>query len=418
MKGNILGDRYKVIEYLAKGGFGRTYLAEDIHLPGNDKCVVKQLNPSSEDSKSLAIARRLFKTEAFTLNNIGHHDQIPELLAYFEEDEKFYLVQQYINGQTLEQEIASKSNWSETEVIELLLDGLNILDFIHSQGVIHRDVKPENLIRRYSDQKMVLVDFGTVKEVLTEKADLGQFTVAIGTQGYMPTEQARGKPYPASDIYALGAIGIQLLTGIIPIELAEDDQGELIWQPLMSISLEFKQILIQMTRYDVQDRYKSASEVLQAFGTLSNSNSVEKKPSDSVDNFSILPLPRPLSSMRISPNQALVKSTIQEINTEDRSFKVASSVATSIKPNVMEGTLSSSESDNPVKTSPPKNFVRISIGITILLTMLIAAGINLYLLPQPSSLPPFKDLVTPEDSDVETNQTPRMKQDGGFRQDL
>ncbi len=145
---------------MPRGGFGKTYLAEDIQLPGKDRCIVKQLYPSIEESKFLAVARRLFKTEASTLHNVGHHDQIPELLAYFEEEEKFYLVQQYIEGQTLEKELTSGKVWSEAQIMELLQDGLNILEFIHAKGVIHRDVKPDNLIRRNSDGKLVLVDFG------------------------------------------------------------------------------------------------------------------------------------------------------------------------------------------------------------------------------------------------------------------
>ena len=272
MKGKLLGSRYKVLEYIAKGGFGRTYLAEDTQLPGRDRCVVKQLYPSIEDSKFLAVARRLFKTEASTLYNLGNHDQIPKLLAYFEEEEKFYLVQQYIEGQTLAKELIPGQVWSEAQVIELLKDGLNILEFIHAKGVIHRDVKPDNLIRRNFDHKFVLVDFGTVKEVLKGQTNLGQLTVAVGTQGYMPTEQARGKPRPTSDLYALGIIGIQALTGVAPLDLEEDDEGELIWESLADISPQLAKILTKMTRYHFKDRYQSAGEALQALATLPESN--------------------------------------------------------------------------------------------------------------------------------------------------
>ena len=270
MKGKILGSRYKVIEYIAKGGFGKTYLAEDTQLPGKNKCVVKQLYPSGEDSKLLAVARRLFYTEASTLHILGHHEQIPKLLAYFEEEEKFYLVQQYIKGQTLVQKLITAQAWTESQVIELLKDGLNVLQFIHSQGVIHRDVKPDNLIRRDSDNKLVLVDFGTVKEVLHGQANANQLTVAVGTQGYMPIEQARGKPLPASDLYALGAIGIQALTGIVPIDLEDDQEGELIWESLANVSPQLAQVLTQMTKYQPDERYQSATEVLQALDTLYN----------------------------------------------------------------------------------------------------------------------------------------------------
>ena len=189
MKGKILGSRYRVIEYIAEGGFGRTYLAEDTLLPDKDFCVVKQLAPSFSAPKLLAIARRLFETEAKVLHSLGHHAQIPELLAYFEEAEKFYLVQQYIKGRTLDTELTEGKVWKTERVIELLRDCLNILQFIHEQGVIHRDIKPSNLIRRHSDRKIVVVDFGTVKEVLQGQTTLPQLTVAVGTQGYMPIEQ-------------------------------------------------------------------------------------------------------------------------------------------------------------------------------------------------------------------------------------
>lgn len=170
MKGKILGSRYLVLEYIAEGGFGKTYLAEDTQLPGKDLCIVKQLAPSFNAPKLLEIARRLFKTEATALHSLGHHPQIPELLAYFEEAEKFYLVQQYISGQTLDKELIPKQSWSAARVIDLLKDCLNILKFIHEKGVIHRDLKPANLIRRDTDGKIVLVDFGTVKIFFKDKA--------------------------------------------------------------------------------------------------------------------------------------------------------------------------------------------------------------------------------------------------------
>ena len=267
MQGTILASRYRVIEYIAKGGFGKTYLAEDTQLPGKDKCVVKQFYPSVDNPNFIKVARRLFKTEAQTLNIVGSHDQIPRLMAYFEEDEKFYLVQQYIEGHTLSKELSDEP-WSEDRVIELLKDCLNILGFIHSKGVIHRDVKPDNLIRRQCDRRLVLVDFGTVKEVIAEQTQLIPATVAVGTRGYMPTEQALGKPRITSDIYALGIIAIQALTGVHPTELEENDNGEIIWQDLALCSDRLKAIVAQMTRYHFKERYQSATEAIAALDNL------------------------------------------------------------------------------------------------------------------------------------------------------
>ena len=261
MQGQILDSRYRVIKYIAKGGFGKTYLAEDTQLPGKDKCVVKQLYPSVDDPNFIKVARRLFKTEAQTLHNLGTHDQIPRLLAYFEEDEKFYLVQQYIEGHTLSQELEEGKPWTEDRVVELLKDCLNILDFIHSKNVIHRDVKPDNLIRRNRDGKLVLVDFGTVKEIIAEQTQLIPATVAVGTRGYMPTEQARGKPRTTSDIYALGIIAIQALTGIHPVKLPENHNGEIVWQEQTRCSPQLKEVVAKMTRYHFKERYQNAEEI-------------------------------------------------------------------------------------------------------------------------------------------------------------
>ncbi|MGL5833739.1 MAG: protein kinase domain-containing protein, partial [Waterburya sp.] len=197
--------------------------------------------------------------------------------AYFEEEEKFYLVQQYIAGQTLEKELDSETLWSETQVIELLRDVLNILEFIHSKGVIHRDIKPDNLIRRHEDGKLVLVDFGTVKEVLKGQTNI-ELTVAVGTQGYMPTEQARGKPRPSSDLYALGMICIQALTGTFPLDLEEDAEGELIWEPLADVNPQLAKILTKMTKYHFKDRYQSATVVLQALDSIPDATSIEPQP--------------------------------------------------------------------------------------------------------------------------------------------
>jgi serine/threonine-protein kinase len=262
VKGKILGSRYQVLEYIAEGGFGRTYLAQDTQLPGKDLCIVKQLAPSFNAPKLLEIARRLFKSEATALHSLGHHPQIPKLLAYFEEEEKFYLVQQYIPGQTLDKELTSVKVWSTDQVVELLKDCLNTLRFIHDRGVIHRDLKPANLIRRNSDRKIVLVDFGTVKNILQGQNSIAGLTVSVGTQGYMPIEQARGKPRASSDLYALGMIGIQALTGIKPLNLEEDENGEIIWSHLVDTKPELIKILTKMARYNYMDRYPSAQSVL------------------------------------------------------------------------------------------------------------------------------------------------------------
>ncbi len=187
--------------------------------PGNPQCVVKQLKPLASDPYTLREAKRLFDQEAKTLEELGKHDQIPRLLAHFEENQKFYLVQEYIEGHDLNQEVIPGKQLSEAVVIKLLQNILEVLAFVHQQKVIHRDLKPSNIRRRQSDNKVVLIDFGAVKEITTQVVNpQGQttFTIPIGTRGYTPSEQTNGKPKLSSDVYTCGIICIQALTGINP----------------------------------------------------------------------------------------------------------------------------------------------------------------------------------------------------------
>ncbi|MFN6460928.1 MAG: serine/threonine protein kinase [Nostoc sp. DedVER02] len=267
MIGKLLDHRYQVIRVLAMGGFGQTYIAQDTRRPGNPICVVKHLKPGT-DPRVYDTAKRLFNSEAETLEKLGNHDQIPRLLAYFDENQEFYLVQEYIEGHTLAEELISGKPWSESQVIQLLQEVLEILEFVHRQGVIHRDIKPDNIIRRASDNKLVLVDFGAVKQLRTQLVTVGgqpSATVVIGTPGYMPTEQGQGKPRPNSDIYSLGIIAIQALTGLQATELQEDPEtGEIIWQQSVTVNSRLAAVLSKMVRYHFKDRYQNATEALQA----------------------------------------------------------------------------------------------------------------------------------------------------------
>ncbi|MDJ0572519.1 MAG: GUN4 domain-containing protein, partial [Pleurocapsa sp. MO_192.B19] len=274
MLNQLLGGHYLVLQTLGKGGFAKTYIAKDLHRPGHPKCAVKYLRPASNDTTFLSIARRLFNKEAEILESLGQYDQIPRLLAYFEEDRKFYLVQEFIEGHTLGTELPRGQCWTENKVIQMLEDVLQILQFVHSYGVIHRDIKPNNLIRRHKDGRLVLIDFGAVKQVrnpsITSHEPLSQKTISIGTQGYIPTEQEQGEPRLNSDIYALGAIGIQALTGIHPLQLQKDTDDEIIWQDRAEVSDELAAILSKMVRYDFKKRYQSATEILEALEPLAH----------------------------------------------------------------------------------------------------------------------------------------------------
>jgi serine/threonine-protein kinase len=220
----------------------------------------------------------LFQTEAEILEQLGNHDQIPRLLAYFEESQEFYLVQEFIQGYTLTKELPPGERWEESKVYQLLQEVLEILVFVHSHGAIHRDIKPDNLIRRATDGKLVLVDFGSVKQAWTQvftssgqPEDSPPATIAIGTPGYMPTEQGQGRPQPNSDIYALGTIAIQALTGMHPSQLMQQSEnGELEWRQNAKVSEGLGAVVSKMVRYNSKNRYQTASAALVALRQLVN----------------------------------------------------------------------------------------------------------------------------------------------------
>lgn len=269
MIGQLLSGRYKLVRPLGAGGMGQTYVAEDTQRPGNPVCVVKQLKPPTNDPSFLVVAKRLFNKEAETLGHLGHHDQIPQLLAYFEHNQEFFLVQDYIEGHPLSQELGQR--WPEDQVLQFLDEALTILAFVHSQNVIHRDIKPDNIIRRQKDDKLVLIDFGAVKQVRSQNTVLASQvsqSVAVGTPGYMPSEQVSGHPRPSSDLYALGKIGIQALTGLLPTQLLEDADGEVIWREQAQVSEGLAAFLNKMVRHYFKMRYQTAGEALEALRQL------------------------------------------------------------------------------------------------------------------------------------------------------
>lgn len=259
----ILNKRYKIVELLGCGGFSYTYLAEDTHRPGNPQCVVKYLQPARKDEVFLDVARRLFKSEAEILEVLGQHEQIPQLMAYFEENRQFYLVQEYIEGHCLNEELVPGKRFSDAQVVDFLKEVLQILEFVHSHGVIHRDIKPSNLMRRKKDERVVLIDFGAVKQIQPQHPTENP-TVAVGTVGYAPPEQFMGQPRLNSDIYALGMIAIQALTGTPAKYLERGSTTELVWRHFAETTQELAAVLDKMVCFDFQKRYQSVEEVLYA----------------------------------------------------------------------------------------------------------------------------------------------------------
>ncbi|MDJ0690099.1 MAG: tetratricopeptide repeat protein [Xenococcaceae cyanobacterium MO_188.B32] len=263
--GKIVGERYQILRQLGRGGFGQTYLAQDIQTPGSPRCVIKQLKPKLTQPQAWQEAKKRFVKEASVQQRLGNHTQIPQILAHFTEEQEFYLVQEFIDGEEL-REIIQKQLFNETEVIALLQDILRVLIFVHKNDVIHRDIKPSNIIRRYSDEKFVLIDFGAVKEIdtlITDEQGNTILTQTIGTRGFMPPEQIRGRPNFSSDLYALGQTAIYALTGQSPLSWEEDeDGGQTSWQNYCQISSKLANIINKMIATKVVERYHSAIEVI------------------------------------------------------------------------------------------------------------------------------------------------------------
>jgi serine/threonine protein kinase/Tfp pilus assembly protein PilF len=319
-----LGGRYQIINKLGAGGFGRTFLAEDLHLPGHPQCVVKQLKPQTSEPETLAMARRLFDTEAEVLYQLGNHDQIPRLLAHFEDNEEFYLAQEFIEGEPLTKEFAKGQPWTESQVIMLLQDILQVLAFVHEQQVIHRDIKPPNLIRRQGDGKIVLIDFGAVKQVSSQvvNPETGEtnLTISIGTKGYMPNEQLAGTPRFSSDVYAVGMLGIQALTGVHPKSMGEDPQtGEMVWREYaLHVSPELADILDKMVCYDFRDRYPAAADALAALQSLlgSRQDSLLMTPSSELREA------LPIQELQPPPNQLALAEEPTELETNQEETNI------------------------------------------------------------------------------------------------
>ncbi|MGD1864055.1 MAG: CHASE2 domain-containing protein [Phormidesmis sp.] len=290
--GTLLRDRYRIMEVIGAGGFGETYRAQDTLRPGHPVCVVKQLKIVSDNPKSHHLARRLFEAEAVVLGQLGEHPQIPRLLAYFEVQQTFYLVQEMIKGKLLRNILSRSRPLSQRAVAKMLIDLLPVVSFVHSKNVIHRDIKPSNIIHRSSDDRYVLIDFGAVKTISNQLADSNTritSTVGIGTQGYMPSEQSAGMPTVRSDIYALGITAIEALTGRPPHALKRSEDGEIIWShTIEDISPDLSRIINKMVRYDFNKRYHSSDEVLNELQRI-ESEQLPNDPAIADNTFQMMP---------------------------------------------------------------------------------------------------------------------------------
>lgn len=278
----LVNHRYQIEKTLGAGGFGETFLVIDTQMPSQRRCVLKQLRPMTDNPQIYQIVQARFQREAAILETLGRgNDQIPELFAYFTENGLFYLVQELIEGQTLTDKIATEGARDENFARQILLNALPVLDFVHSKGIIHRDIKPDNIILRITDAKPVLIDFGAVKEMVgTMLNSQGNVTssIVIGTLGFMSNEQAAGRPIFSSDLYSLGLTAIFALTGKVPQALDTDLRtGEILWQrDIPDLTPEFAAVLDRSIQPYPRDRYATASEMLTALQATGKSSPTGK----------------------------------------------------------------------------------------------------------------------------------------------
>ncbi|MBD2440664.1 serine/threonine-protein kinase [Nostoc sp. FACHB-110] len=271
----ILDGRYMTIKLLGRGGFASAFLARDRRIPGMRYCVIKQFQPAGNVSPNqLKIAQQLFEREAEVLAQIGsEHEQIPDLYAFFpvtissfnhinHEDQFFYLVQEYIDGHNLEEELSKKGTFSETEAVYVLQEILKILKFVHNKGIIHRDIKPSNIMRR-QDGKLYLLDFGAVKQVTNAAASAINSSTGIYSMGFAPPEQVNGnRVFPCTDLYALAVTVLTLLTGQPATQLIDPLSNQWIWRSQVTLNPFLADILDKMLLPAVNQRFQSAEQVL------------------------------------------------------------------------------------------------------------------------------------------------------------
>ncbi len=333
-----LNNRYQPLGILGKGGFGATFGAADLSLPGNPICVVKQLRPATDDPQVYKMAKELFEREAETLGKVGNHPQVPRLLDYFEQNKEFYLVQEYVKGYNLHQEVKKKGPFTEAGVKQFLTELLPILEYIHSQKVIHRDIKPANLIRSQKDRKLVLIDFGAVKNqvnsMVANNTQTAFTAFAVGTAGFAPPEQMAMRPVYASDIYAVGVTCVYLLTAKTPKDIGCDPEtGEIAWEPYVDISDSLANVLKKMLEVSVKHRYKSAEQVLDAMAMAPYEQGMQDSMTTMITGFKT---PSSSSDPNSSVSTGLVSSSpptrsMGKINTHISWGNPVSSVSTDVQ---------------------------------------------------------------------------------------
>lgn len=324
--GTVLNDRYRIIKQIGRGGFGRAYLAEDTHRY-RELCVLKEFAPEVESDRELGKAEELFEREAGILYKL-QHNQIPEFEALLRTrvngKKSLFLVQEYIEGENYWDLLKQEGKLSEAEVTAMIWELLPVLEYIHSQDLIHRDISPDNLIRRDLDGKPVLIDFGCVKIAANAVSrSTGQSITLIGKKGYSPDEQIRkGQAFPCSDLYSLAATAIVLLTGKPPDRLYDSHEGKWNWESEVKVSSSLRKILTKMLAYRPRNRYQSAAQIRQVLEAENDSNdSIISSLISRIRTLVVAPGDNENSSIRpVSQVVSQVRSNISRITTRAISF--------------------------------------------------------------------------------------------------
>jgi len=294
----ILQQRYQIKKRLAKGAFGQTYLACDLGGKDAPYYVVKYYCQYPNYPHLLQTSQRLFQREVENLKKLGTHDRIPRLIDYFEENNGFYLVQEWIVGQTLNDYLSILQpldrSEREAQVIQLIYSMLEVLDFVHRHNILHCDIKPNNLIRRDRDGEWVLIDFGATQNI---QPIVPKRAIAVNASGYLAAEHLAGMPQPSSDLYSLGIVGIEALTRCNPAKLRFNlEMGEPLFDTEGYNPL-FIAVLKKMTRQTWQHRYLTTGDLLAVMKELIPLNTRVAAPVAVVDvdvvDFEILPADSP-----------------------------------------------------------------------------------------------------------------------------
>lgn len=306
----LLDGRYVPVKLLGRGGFGAAFLARDRRIPGMRQCVVKQFQPAGNLSlNQLQQAQLMFEREAEVLSQLGNdHEQIPDLFAFFpvivnglqpgQQDQFFYLVQEYIDGQNLEEELVQQGKFSEQQVLEVLQEILKVLKFVHHRGIIHRDIKPSNIMRR-RDGRLFLLDFGAVKQVTNAALGSAASSTGIYSMGFAPPEQmAGGQVFPSTDLYALAVTILILLTNQEAIQLFDAYSNQWKWRTQVTVSPRLADILDKMLLPAANQRFQSAQDVLDAL------NSQAAQAPTQFNSPSVTLPPQPPSSSPVVPRRS------------------------------------------------------------------------------------------------------------------